>query len=160
MAKTSYPKTPAIHFLNAKKIPFEPYLYAYEDHGGTTRAAEELNLAEHEVVKTLVMESDAHHPFIVLMHGNQEVSLKQLARELDVKRVTPCSVETAQKLTGYLVGGISPFGTRTTLPVYVESSIFALKNIYINGGKRGFLVGIEPQDLFKAFPVKEVQVAI
>ena len=160
MAKTSYPKTPAIHFLNAKKIPFAPHLYAYEDHGGTERAAEELNLPEHAVVKTLIMEHDERHPFVVLMHGDREVSLKQLARELNVKRVAPCSIETTQKLTGYLVGGISPFGARTALPVYVESTIFALEKIYINGGKRGLLVEISPRDLHKAFSVTEVNVAI
>ncbi|GAK58444.1 hypothetical protein U27_05418 [Candidatus Vecturithrix granuli] len=160
MVKAHYPKTPAIHFLNAKKIPFETYFYSYEDHGGTERAANELDLPEHAVLKTLIMETDEHHPFVVLMHGDREVSLKQLARELDVKRVSPCSMELAQKVTGYLVGGISPFGVRTPLPVYIESSIFTLDKIYINGGKRGFLVGIAPQDLRKAFSVKEVTVAI
>lgn len=160
MAKASYPRTPAIHFLNEKKIPFTPHLYAYEQHGGAERAAEELNLPEHEVVKTLIMEIDERHPFAVLMHGDRKVSLKQLARELDVKRVAPCSTEIAQKLSGYLVGGISPFGTRTPLPIYVESTIFTLEKIYVNGGKRGLLVGIDPQDLYKAFPVKAVNVAI
>lgn len=160
MGKEHYPKTPAIHFLNARKIPFETYVYSYEDHGGTERAAAELDLPEHAVIKTLLMETDEHHPFVILMHGDREVSLKQLARELQVKQISPCTVEKAQKLTGYLVGGISPFGTRTLLPVYVESTIVTLHKIYINGGKRGFLVGIAPQDLRKAFSVKEVTVAI
>ena len=160
MAKIHYPKTPAIHLLRTKKISFEVHLYPFEEHGGTTHAAESLQVPEHSVVKTLVLESDARHPFLMLMHGDCEVSLKQLAREFGVKRVSPCDVASAQKHTGYLVGGISPFGTRSKLPVYVESTIFALEKIYINGGKRGFLVEIAPEDLRKAFPVKELTVAI
>lgn len=160
MGKGHYPKTPEIHCLNARKISFHVHGYSYEDHGGTERAANELDLPEYAVIKTLILETDKHRPFVMLMHGDREVSLKQLARELQVKHVFPCAIETAQKLTGYLVGGISPFGTRSPLPVYVESTIFTLDRIYINGGKRGFLVEIAPQDLRKIFPLHEVTVAI
>lgn len=155
-----YPKTPAIRLLEAKKIDFDAHLYPFEEHGGTSHAAACLKVSEHAVIKTLVMEDDAHQPFLVLMHGNCEVSLKQLARILNVKRVSPCDITSAQKHTGYLVGGISPFGTRTPLSVYAESTVFSLGEIYINGGKRGFLVGIDPQDLYKAFSVKKINVAI
>lgn len=160
MVKQKFPMTPAIRFLNAKKIAFTEHLYPYEEHGGAPHAAQCLGVPEHTAVKTLVLEADAKHPMLVLMHGDREVSLKQLARTLHVKQVAPCPPATAQKLTGYQVGGISPFGTRKSLPVYIESTIFALDGIYINGGKRGFLVEINPQDLRRAFPVQEVQVAI
>lgn len=160
MSKGQYPKTPAIHFLKAKNITFTPHLYPYEDHGGTTHAATSLNVPEHWIVKTLVMETDSRQPFLILMHGDCEVSTKQLARVLEVKRVSPCDAAFAQKYTGYLVGGISPFGTRTALPVYAELTIFSLEKIYINGGKRGFLIEISPHDLKKALAIKEVKVAI
>lgn len=154
------PITPAVRFLNEKKIPFEPHLYPFEKHGGTKHAAEFLKVTEHAVIKTLVMESDLRHPFLVLMHGDCEVSTKQLARFLGVKQVTPCSTATAQKHTGYWVGGISPLGTRSKLPIYVEASIFHLPRIYINGGKRGFLVEINSSDLRIVLPMVEVKVAI
>lgn len=160
MEKTNYPVTPAVRLLREKKINFAPHLYAYEDHGGTTRAAAELNVPEHAVIKTLVMETEQRKPLIVLMHGDCEVSTKQLARALGVKSVSPCDAQTAQKQTGYVVGGTSPFGTRARLPVYVERTILALPEIYINGGKRGFLVRINPQDLPKLLPVTEVEVAL
>ncbi len=160
MEKTNYPVTPAVRLLREKKINFAPHLYAYEDHGGTTRAAGDLNVPEHAVIKTLVMETEQRTPFIVLMHGDREVSTKQLARAIGVKSVSPCDAQTAQKHTGYTVGGISPFGTRARLPVYVERTILALPEIYINGGKRGFLVRINPQDLRHLLPVTEVDVAI
>ncbi len=124
--------------MNARKISFHVHGYSYEDHGGTERAANELDLPEYAVIKTLILETDKHRPFVMLMHGDREVSLKQLARELQVKHVFPCAIETAQKLTGYLVGGISPFGTRSPLPVYVESTIFTLDRIYIMGKTRIF----------------------
>jgi Cys-tRNA(Pro) deacylase len=155
-----YPSTPAVHFLRAKKVDFVPYLYDYEEHGGTGRAAQELEVPEHSVIKTLVMESAPRHPLLVLMHGDREVSTKQLARELGVKQVTPCQVDAAHKATGYMVGGISPFGTRTQLPVYIEKTILDLDRIYINGGKRGFLVEIAPRELMRVLPAKEVNVAI
>ncbi len=158
--KADYPSTPAVHFLRAKKIEFVPHLYPYEEHGGTDRAATMLGVAEHMVIKTLVMQSDARHPLLVLMHGDREVSTKELARALGVKHVEPCDAAVAQKHTGYLVGGISPFGTRSPLPVYVEQTILDLPRIYINGGRRGFLVEIAPQALQAALNAQPVAVAI
>ncbi|HEY0547661.1 MAG TPA: Cys-tRNA(Pro) deacylase [Pyrinomonadaceae bacterium] len=155
-----YPITPAVRLLRAKKINFAPRLYDYEEHGGTKRSAELLKVDEHAVIKTLIFETDARKAFVVLMHGDRTVSAKQLARVLNVKSVHPCEIERAQKLTGYMVGGTSPFGTRTPLPVYVEQTIFELPQIYINGGKRGFLVELEPRDLKELLPVVEVEVAI
>src|SRR5436309_5103838 len=155
-----YPITPAVRLLREKKVAFEPHLYDYVEHGGTRHSAEALGVDEHAVVKTLIMETDARKPLIVLMHGDREVSTKRLARALKVKTVQPCDPATAQKHTGYLVGGTSPFGTRARLPVYAERTIFELPVIYINGGKRGFLVGIEPQVLRDVLKVEEVEVAI
>jgi Cys-tRNA(Pro) deacylase len=156
----NYPVTPAVRLLRESKVEFEPRLYDYEERGGTRHSAESLGVDEHPIVKTLVMETDARKPLIVLMHGDCEVSTKQLARSLGVKSVQPCDPATAQKHTGYMVGGTSPFGTRTKLPVYVERTIFELPKIYINGGKRGFLVEIEPKVLREVLPVEEVEVAI
>jgi len=156
----SYPVTPAVRLLREKKISFEPHLYDYEERGGTRHSAESLGVDEHAVVKTLVMETDARKPLVVLMHGDREVSTKNLARAIGVKSVQPCDLLTAQKHTGYIVGGTSPMGTRSRLPVYVERTIFALPKIYINGGKRGFLVSLNPQDLRALLSVEEVEVAI
>ena len=155
-----YPVTPAVRLLREEKVAFEPRLYDYVERGGTRHSAEALGVDEHAVVKTLVMETDAHKPLLVLMHGDREVSTKQLARALGVKSVHPCDFASAQKHTGYLVGGTSPFGTRARLPVYVERTIFELPVIYINGGKRGFLVEIAPGVLRDVLPVEEVEVAI
>ena len=155
-----YPITPAIRVLREKKVAFEPHLYDYVERGGTQHSAEALGVNEHAVVKTLGMETDAKKPLIVLMHGDREVSTKHLARDLGVKRIHPCDFAQAQKHTGYLVGGTSPFGTRARMPVYAEHTIFDLPKIYINGGKRGFLVSIDPKVLRDALPVKEVDVAI
>lgn len=160
MTSSDIPVTTGVRFLRAQNVPFEPHLYAYEEHGGTARAALELGVDEHAVVKTLVFQTDARKPFLVLMHGDREVSTKQLARTLGVKAVIPCDVADAQRLTGYTVGGISPFGTRTTLPVMAEEGIFGLPRIYINGGKRGFLVAIAPADLDRALEPRHVSVAI
>ena len=156
----NYPVTPAVRMLREHKVEFAPHLYDYEERGGTSHSAAALGVDEHAVVKTLVMETDARKALIVLMHGDREVSTKQLARTLNVKSVQPCDPATAQKHTGYLIGGTSPFGTRAKMPVYVERTIFALPRIYINGGKRGFLVEIEPQVLRGLLPVEEVSVAI
>jgi Cys-tRNA(Pro) deacylase len=160
MAKTDYPITQAVRFLRDHKVAFAPHLYDYEEKGGTRRSSEQLGVEEHAVVKTLVMEDESRKAFIILMHGDCQVSTKQLARVLNVKSVKPCDPSVAQKHTGYMVGGTSPFGTRMKLPVYVEKTIFALPKIYINGGKRGFLVEIEPQDLRSALNATEVEVAI
>jgi len=155
-----YPITPAVRWLREKKIEFVPRVYDYVEHGGTRHSAESLGVSEHAVVKTLVMETDRRKPLIVLMHGDREVSTKNLARRLEVKSVQPCSPDVAAKHTGYMVGGTSPFGTRATLPVYVERTIFDLPKIFINGGKRGFLVEIEPEALRELSPLEEVEVAI
>lgn len=157
---SDYPITPAIRMLRERKISFKPRLYPYEEHGGTRASAEALGVPEHEVIKTIVMETEEHRPLIILMHGDCEVSTKQLARLIGAKQVNPCSRETAQKQTGYMVGGTSPFGTRKPIPVYAEKSIFELPRIFINGGKRGFLIEIDPQDIKRAFDVREVTVCI
>jgi Cys-tRNA(Pro) deacylase len=155
-----YPVTQAVRSLRAGKINFIPHFYQYEEHGGTHHAASILNVSEHEVIKTLVMEVDSRHQLLVLMHGDCEVSTKQLARELGVKRVSPCDSVSAEKYTGYKVGGISPFGTRKSLPVCVESSIMMLGRIFVNGGKQGFMVEIDPCDLEKVLAAKKVNVAV
>lgn len=160
MAKADYPVTTAIRVLRDRKIEFHPHLYAYEEHGGTTHSASALNVSEHEVVKTLVMLTDEKKPLIVLMHGDREVSTKQLARIIGAKRIDQCDEATALRHTGYQFGGTSPFGTRHPLPIYAERTIFSLPRIFINGGKRGFLVEIQPSDMKKAFEVTEVDVAI
>lgn len=160
MDKQDLPITPAVRFLRERKIDFKPHFYPYEEHGGTHRAADLLKIPEHSVIKTLVMESDSGQPFIVLQHGDYQVSTKGLARQMGVKRINPCDAGRAQKHTGYQVGGISPFGTKKNLPVYAEKSIFSLVKLYINGGKRGFLIEIPPGDLLRAFPVKEFEAAL
>ena len=137
-------QTPATAWLRRHGVEFSEHPYAYVEHGGTAESARQLGLDEHAVVKTLVMQDDQARPLLVLMHGDASVSTKNLARAIGVKSVEPCSVEAAQRHSGYLVGGTSPFGTRKALPVYVESSVLALPRIWINGGRRGYLVGIAP----------------
>lgn len=156
---TDIPMTTAIRALRDKAIPFTPQVYPYLDRGGTHHAAECLGVSEHAMVKTLVMETDTHVPLIVLMHGDREVSTKTLARLIGVKTISPCTPETAQRHTGYMVGGTSPFGTRKALPVYVEETLLALEWIYINGGRRGLLVELTPDALLKALPVTPVCVS-
>lgn len=141
--------TPAIHFLRQHHVAFREHEYRYEERGGTAASSRELGVAEHEVIKTLVMEDERKLPLIVLMHGDREVSTKNLARQVGRKTITPCAPEVAQKHTGYLVGGTSPFGTRKALPVCLERSIASLDRIYINGGRRGFLVSMSPADLIR-----------
>jgi Cys-tRNA(Pro) deacylase len=153
-----YPVTPAIRVLRESKIEFEPHVYEYVEKGGTKHSAEVLGVDEHSVVKTLVFETNEKKPLIVLMHGDFQVSTKNLARVLNVKTIAPVAPDKASKLTGYLVGGTSPFGVKTKMPVYAEKTIFELSAIYINGGKRGFLVAIEPQVLRDVLQVKEVEV--
>ncbi|HEY6953428.1 MAG TPA: aminoacyl-tRNA deacylase [Bacteroidota bacterium] len=152
--------TTAVRFLREKKIAFRPHLYTYEEHGGTRLSATALGVPEHEVVKTLVFETDLRKPLLVLMHGDREVSTKELARSIGVKRIEPCDAATAQRATGYQFGGTSPFGTRLPLPVYAEKTILSLSKIYINGGKRGFLVEIDPGILKTVLNATEVDVAI
>lgn len=160
MSKDTYPITAAVRVLRAHKVPFTPCLYTYEAHGGTTVSARELGVPEHNVIKTLVMEDDGKKPLIVLMHGDCEVSTKQLARLLRVKTIHPCAPDVAEKHSGYQVGGTSPFGTRKTLPVYMERSIADLPTIHINGGKRGFLVAMAPADLIRVLQPTLVEIAI
>jgi Cys-tRNA(Pro) deacylase len=146
--------------LREKGLTFTEHPYTYEDKGGTAVCARELHVDEHSVIKTLVMEDDARHPLIVLMHGDMEVSTKDLARHMGVKRVTPCAPGTAQKHTGYLVGGISPFGTRRSMPVYMEETIVDIPRIYINGGRRGLLVGLDPHEVVRLLVPTQVRVGI
>ena len=155
-----YPVTPAVRLLRERQVEFEPHLYSYEERGGTRHSAEALGVDEHAVVKTLVMETEAGRALVVLMHGDREVSTKRLARAVGAKSVKPCDPAAAQKHTGYLVGGTSPFGTRARLPVYAERTIFELPRIYINGGKRGFLVSIDPGVLRSVLNVEEVEAAV
>jgi Cys-tRNA(Pro) deacylase len=153
------PATPATSFLKERGVPFEVRLYSYVDHGGTEHAARELNVDEHTVIKTLVFEDEAKRPFLMLMHGDREVSRKELARAVKVKTVSPCPADTAARHTGYQVGGISPFGTRKRLPVYAQKSIFDLPSILINAGRRGALAEIDPAYLRELLPVTEVEAA-
>jgi Cys-tRNA(Pro) deacylase len=142
--------TPAIHFLRQHKVPFTEHEYRYEERGGTAVSSRELGVDEHVVIKTLVMEDEQKRPLIVLMHGDKEVSTKNLARQIGRKTVTPCAPDVAQRHTGYMVGGTSPFGTRKAMPVYLERTIADLDRIYINGGRRGFLIALTPDDLRRA----------
>lgn len=160
MTKEKAPVTPAVRQLRAAGVAFTDHLYQYEEKGGTAVSARELGVDEHSVVKTLVMEDEQRNPLIVLMHGDRQVSTRELARVLGVKTVQPCSPETANRHTGYMVGGTSPFGTRKPLPVYMEESILRLPRIYINGGKRGYLVGIEPGQVQTLLEARLVTVAI
>ena len=160
MAQKDYPKTNAIRCLLDHGIAFEVFTYKYEERGGTRVSSRELGVDEHIVVKTLVMETDAGDPLIVLMHGDCEVSTKQLARLLNVKSVNPCDPKVANRHSGYLVGGTSPFGTKRPMPIYCEATILDLDRIYINAGARGLLVRIDPKDMAKALNVIPVQVAV
>jgi Cys-tRNA(Pro) deacylase len=158
MSKT--PSTPAVRLLREKGVAFTEHPYRYEEKGGTRVSARELGVDEHAVVKTLVMEDDAGAPLVVLMHGDREVSTKALARQLGKKSVEICKPEVANRHSGYQVGGTSPFGTRKAMPVCLERSILDLPRIYINGGSRGFLVGMAPGDVVKVLGPALVDVAI
>lgn len=160
MKTTNAPETQATKFLRQHKVPFSDHLYTYEEHGGTAVSARELDVDEHAVVKTLVMEDESAKPLIVLMHGDCKVSTKELARQIGCKKVEPCKPEVANRHTGFLVGGTSPFGTKKQMPVYVEKTILDLPLIYINGGKRGYLVGINPQELLSVLSLKVVEAAL
>lgn len=155
---TEYPVTLAVRFLRANKVEFTPHLYAYEEKGGTARSSSELGVAEHVVVKTLVMEDQDRKPLIILMHGDCEVSTKELARQLGAKAISPCKPDVASKHTGYLVGGTSPFGTTKKLPIYAEKTIADLDTIYINGGQRGFLVSLKTSELLRVLSPQLVSV--
>jgi Cys-tRNA(Pro) deacylase len=147
MKTNTGPETPATKSLRKHQVAYSSHLYAYEEHGGTKVSARALDVYEHQVVKTLVMEDESEKPLIVLMHGDCKVSTKELARQIGCKKVEPCKPEVVNRHTGFLVGGTSPFGTRKAMPVYIEKTILDLPLIYINGGRRGYLVGIDPQDL-------------
>lgn len=153
------PVTTALRALRDAHAVFEPITYNYADHGGTARAAQELGVSEHATVKTIVMETDAKKPFIILMHGDCEISTKQLARHMGVKSVSPCTPDTATRHTGYMVGGTSPFGLRKQLPVFAEATLFDLAELYINGGRRGLLVKIFPAVLEQLLKPVRVHVA-
>jgi len=147
-------------FLKANKVAFSAHEYDYIEHGGTEVSAQSLGVTEHEVVKTLVMQDEDGKPLIVLMHGDRKVSTKNLARQAGMKRIEPCKPDAAQRHSGYQVGGTSPFGTRKRLPVYMERSILELPQIYINGGRRGFLVKIAPRDIVRTLQPTLVDVAL
>ncbi len=154
-----FPITPAVRILRDQKVPFTPHLYDYVDRGGTAHSAASLGIAEHIVIKTIVLEDERKRPLICLQHGDRDVSTKNLARALNVKTITPCEPDVAARHTGYMVGGTSPFGTRKQIPIYLEQSVAALPLIYINGGKRGFLVAIAPADLLRVLAPSFVNAA-
>jgi Cys-tRNA(Pro) deacylase len=161
MAKKEHvSETPATQYLRKHQVAFDEHPYDYEEHGGTAVSSRALGVPEHEVVKTLVMQDEAARPLLVLMHGDCKVSTKNLARAIGCKSVEPCKPEVANRHTGFLVGGTSPFGTRKQMPVYVEKSILALPRIYINGGRRGFLVSLAPSELARVLAPQPVEVAL
>jgi len=160
MKSGNAPETQATIFLNQHGVAHSNHLYDYEEHGGTKVSARELNVDEHSVIKTLVMEDEAGKPLIVLMHGDCKVSTKELARQIGHKKVESCKPEVANRHSGFLVGGTSPFGTKKPMPIYIEKTILDLPLIYINGGRRGFLVGVHPHDLVRALSPTVVEVAL
>jgi Cys-tRNA(Pro) deacylase len=159
MTKEKLPITSAIRQLRAAGVSFTDHLYEYEEKGGTAVSARSLNVDEYSVVKTLIMEDDTKQPLVVLMHGDKQVSTKALARTLGVKTISPCTPEVANRHTGYMVGGTSPFGLRKTMPIYMERTILDLPRIYINGGRRGYLVGLDPADAVRLLQPVLVSVA-
>jgi Cys-tRNA(Pro) deacylase len=158
MSKVS--ETPATAFLKKHGVVFSEHPYEYEERGGTRVSSQKLGVAEHDVVKTLVMEDEDKKPLIVLMHGDYEVSTKNLARQIGKKRVEPCKPDVAERHSGYQVGGTSPFGVRKPMPIYVERTILDLSKIYINGGRRGYLVGIDPRELVRVVKAVAVEVGL
>ena len=160
MSKEKLPVTSAIRILREHQVEFTPHLYKYEDRGGTAVIARELGVDEHITIKTLIMEDESRQPLIVLMHGDREVSTKELARFIGVKTITPCKPEIANRHSGYLVGGTSPFGTHKSMPVYMEETILELPRILINGGRRGFLVEMKTEDLARVLKPTMVRVGI
>jgi Cys-tRNA(Pro) deacylase len=149
MSTPDYPITPAIRILREQKVAFTPHLYDYVERGGTAHSAASLGVDEHVVIKTIVLEDDKKHPLICLQHGDREVSTKNLARAIGVKTVTPCDPDTAMRHTGYMVGGTSPFGTRKQIPIFLERSVSELDSVFINGGKRGFLVCLAVSEIIR-----------
>jgi Cys-tRNA(Pro) deacylase len=157
---SSQPSTNATRLLKEQQIPYTAHLYRYEEHGGTASCARELGVDEHAVIKTLILEDETGRPLVVLMHGDREVSTKALARQLGCRSVQLCKPEVANRHSGYLVGGTSPMGTRKVMPVHVEKSILELERIYLNGGSRGFLVGLDPADLVRLLQPVVVEVGL
>ncbi|MBC8057985.1 MAG: Cys-tRNA(Pro) deacylase [Rhizobiales bacterium] len=153
-------ETPATKFLREHGIAFAEHVYDYVEHGGTAESAKQLGVPEHEVIKTLVMQDERGEPLVVLMHGDRQVSTKNLARQIGAKSVEPCKPEVAQRHSGFMVGGTSPFGLRKAMPVYVEETALALPRVCINGGRRGYLVGIAPQVLVDLLGAKPVHCAL
>jgi Cys-tRNA(Pro) deacylase len=160
MAKVKSPVTAAVRVLRQAKVEYGEHPYEYEEKGGTAASARELGVDEHSVIKTLIMEDEKKAPLVVLMHGDLQVSTKELARVIGVKSVAPCAPDTANRHSGYMVGGTSPFGTKKQMPVYVEESILSLPIIYINGGSRGFLVSLNPAELVRVLKPTPVKVGI
>ncbi len=160
MARNHVSETPATQLLKANRVAFTEHPYEYLEHGGAQHSAQVLGFDPFTVVKTLVMQDQDSKPLLVLMHGNRKVSTKNLARQIGAKSVEPCAPEVANRHSGYLVGGTSPFGTRRSMPVYIEHTILALPRILINGGRRGFLVGIDPQLCVQLLGAKQVQCAL
>lgn len=160
MGKVAIPVTTAVRELRRHNVAFTPHFYKYEERGGTAVSSRELGVDEHCVVKTLIMEDDAGEPLVVLMHGDAQVSVKQLARLLGVKSIAACAPEVANRHSGYVVGGTSPFGTRKRMPVFVEASILELRTVYVNGGKQGFLVALDPRVFVQVLGAQPVTVAV
>ncbi len=158
--RIDYPVTAAVRQLRENRVDFVPHIYTYVEHGGTRISAEALGVPEHQVIKTIVLQTDEKQPLIVLMHGDLEVSTKQLARIIGARHIELCTADVARKHTGYEFGGTSPFGTRKKLPMYAEKTIFDLRRIHINGGKRGFLVEIDPAELKRVLGAVEVDVGL
>ena len=152
--------TPATDFLAQHGVSYTEHLYEYVEHGGTSVSSSSLGVDEHHVVKTLIMEDDQKRPLCVLMHGNRKVGLKELARQIGVKKVAPCKPEDATRHSGYLVGGCSPFGLRKPMPVYMEKTILGLEKLYINGGRRGYLVGMPPAEMVRVVNPVMVEVGV
>lgn len=159
MARDEFPLTAATRFLKAQGVVWESRVFEYEDHGGTRASSAALGLDEHRIAKTLIMEDENRSPLCVLMHGDREVSARELGRQLGLRNVSMCPPDTAQKHSGYLVGGTSPFGLRKAMPVYAEATLLVLPKVWLNGGKRGFLVGIDPGILRTLLNVQPVSVA-
>ena len=153
-------ETPATAFLKQHRVAYTEHVFEYVEHGGARAGAEALGLDERAVVKTLVMEDEAKRPLVVLMHGDRTVSTKNLARQIGVKRVEPCTPEVAQRHSGYQIGGTSPFATRKTMPVFLEKTVLDLPRIYVNGGRRGYLVGVDPRELVRVLAPKLVEVGL
>ena len=157
---TDYPVTLAVRVLRQHRVEFTPHLYDYEERGGTRVSSQQLGVDEHAVIKTLIFEDEKKKPLCILMHGDREVSAKNLARQLGRKSVAPCAPDVADRHSGYQVGGTSPFGLKRDMPVYLEKTIAMLPRIYINGGARGFLVGLDPKELFRVLKPTAVEVAL